>query len=519
MNMKTLDKLVEKFRVNVEKLPECSPLFRIQTDEEMRHGKRVFSERFVIRKKSHPEIHKLFLCVSRKTTKLFNEAFRVERESFTESGEAVDYKGLRAFIENNPESDLGVRFYSTPKQVRLGTLYDVSNSWYEFVNFRGCNPIYAPKSRPGFRRATSVTINPNSVVLRKNSGKNKRFENEIVLPTLLCGKKGMRIPTNVQCKANICEIRVTPVYNDFAVDIRYYLGFNDNRKYMAAKIARVAAIDLGVQNIVSIATNVNSRPLNIKGSRIIAINSFYSDRLNKCEKNSNKYRRLEKRHSDKIREELNCVAKCVVDYCDIHGIGSIAIGWGESAKKGFATETRRPIDMNFFVRRIERIAKRSNINVWTVSEDYTSSVSLLDWCCGILSEMFGAHLNPNPRIAPRLFRTKNFGIIDCDVNSAYNILSLVARKDVERLIKSTRKMNSGDRRQVVFPVVIRNARARCEYLAAMGECSKTSFYRDTRSWLQNRLSQEAEPFSDYFTRKYEELRAESYVPGFLTRHK
>lgn len=380
-------------------------------------------------------------------------------------------------------------FDRVPEDTRLGTVYDAADRWYKFMDeeyhmqkyykehgneisydlFTSMLPKL-PRTKMGVDRRRSFTINPNKIVVSKNphyvekrnrknykNGSRRTIENYCsliklpgkMIPNTYKGKlNNFYIPTMQEHKRDIVEIRVTPNRGIFNVDIKYRIqqmtkkpthnsydcyGFDTNR---------IAGIDFGLDNLMAVANNVGAAPLLIKGKSLVAMNTYYNEHIYHLLHNCGlgRYRHtkqticLDQRRMNKMHNMMNNAVVKLISYLDLIQCKTLVLGINSSLYDGFLKEKdlvdRRPLDFNYLIRRIYRACKRSNINVVTVGESYTSITSILD-------NQLPTKENKEPyrRVTNRLYMTQNFGIINADVNSAMQIICKYKKDAFHKVFK------------------------------------------------------------------------------------
>lgn len=468
---------------------------------------KLFNERYVITNKQS-NIYNTFVYHSIKSNRLYNTLNKIQREYFFNDNNIKEYvilyKQLVDYIDTN--SDKIDEYNTLCKSIRKGVIFDICDDWYKFMN---SFTRKLPKIRKGLNRRRTFTINPNNIKIIKNSNTNSNYKYLIRLPKDICDNN-ILIPTNIDSKSNIIDIRVSPNRGNFDINIKYKVSFNNNYEDMKEYDNRYVGIDLGIENLMAIANNVGAKPLLINGRRLSAINAYYNNLLSNCSIGSKKYNRLNRRRINKIKNFLNHCALIVYNYCDLIRVKKVYIGYSKSTKRGFKDKNDNSfkcIDYNYLIDMIKKNCKKSNINVQLVNEDYTSSTSVLDY----EYPSYKFH-NKNNRISNRLYKTKSYGIVNCDINSAMNIIEVHNRYSFTDILNpitvtADQKKKSMLRGQMVTPVVIKDPLMIQLHKDLIYQVYKNDCYIDSRTKQQNYLAQQAKPFKDYWSKRLEILRA------------
>lgn len=200
----------------------------------------------------------------------------------------------------------------------------------------------------------------------------------------------------------------------------------DNGKY--------AGIDIGVDNLISMATNDGMSPLIVNGKVPKSINQYYNKKLaysqSVCKQttgnnSSNRIRRLTKKRNRKIDDYLHKASRIVVNRCVEQGISTIVIGKNKNWKQ--KSKLSKRVNQNFvqlpFARLIQMIeykAKEYGIAVILTEESYTSGTSFLDGEAPIKE-----NYNKSRRVHRGLFKSNDGKLINADVNGAFQIMRKV----------------------------------------------------------------------------------------------
>lgn len=467
--LETLDRKLQWILINGKKIYNSKNRMSFTRIDEKTKDIVILNERYIITKENNPEVFNQFVEYSVLSNKLYNSANKLYKKQFFNTDNNFDdnklkmkfYQEFKNSIFNNIQCDfnsiskeeLNLRntFLETPRCIRLGVIYDVSNKWYKFME--SCYKYYLkeindipsiPKIRKGKDRRNSFTVNTDSIKIISNKEyihptnrikKSKyskksiiNYRNILILPEQF---GNLKIPVNCY-KGNIVEVRITPNRNRFVVDVKHTRQINLGKKftkgiYFKSK-NRIAGIDFGLDNLMAIANNTGSKPLLIKGKRLIGINSFYNDLLKKCKLNSNKYKRLEMRRQHIMYDILNKSVHHLIDYLEINRIGVLVLGVNDSMlQNSFLSlnnnEIIKKIDFKYLIQKIKIECNKINIEVKEIKDENLSSITdLLDnGCAGNLHMLhhYGTRL---PR-KHRLLYSLRFGLVNCDINSAINIIT------------------------------------------------------------------------------------------------
>ena len=239
--------------------------------------------------------------------------------------------------------------------------------------------------------------------------------------------KGIKIKTKKN-NYKVNQVRIVPGIGRYVVEVVYTVPDpvkkSDNSRY--------AAIDLGVNNLMTLTTNIDKYiPFVISGKRVKSINHYYNKKKahytslipkNKPYKTTKRLRRLEYKRYTKINDYFHKASRYIVNYLVSENINTLIIGNNKGWKQN--TNIGNVNNQNFvqipFYRLIQMLSykcKMSGINIEIITEEYTSKCSFLD------NEVIGKHDKYlGKRITRGLFISSSGKSINADVNGSYNIL-------------------------------------------------------------------------------------------------
>jgi putative transposase len=191
---------------------------------------------------------------------------------------------------------------------------------------------------------------------------------------------------------------------------------------------RIAGIDLGVNNLITLATNtVDTEPLIFNGGPLKAINNYYNKKKASLQalvgnRSSRAIGRLTRRRNRLVRAHLHVVSRKVVTYLVNCSVGTLVIGynagWKQCVNLGRVTN-QRFVALPFaqLVDMIAYKAQLAGIQVVMQEESYTSKCSFFDG-----EEVCKHVLYRGKRVHRGLFRTSRGTLVNADLNGAYNII-------------------------------------------------------------------------------------------------
>lgn len=238
-------------------------------------------------------------------------------------------------------------------------------------------------------------------------------------------------------KGKLKQIRFIPCSNKvYKIELVFECELTD----ALADNDRYLCIDLGVDNLATITTNIGTYPILLNGKGLKSINQYYNKIISakksilpfykngKQQSTSKLIERLYINRNNKISSYMHILSKFVVEYAEINNINTIIIGYNKGWKQD--SNIGKVNNQNFqqlpfltFVQQIEYKAKLKGISVERITEAYSSGTSFLD-----REPLTKKYYNKSRRIHRGLFKTNNNLLINADVNGSYQIMKKYLQK-------------------------------------------------------------------------------------------
>ena len=230
--------------------------------------------------------------------------------------------------------------------------------------------------------------------------------------------------TNI--KNRIIQCRFIPRGSHYTMEIVYEIDVPE----CLPDSDRVAAIDVGVDNFITMVNSMGENPIAVKGGVIKSINQYYNKQKAKIQselkkKNgmdwSKRLQKLSDKRFEKIKYQMHCISKYVIDYCVLYDIDTLIVGHNNQWKqenRGMQNFTYIPYDM--FFKMLQYKCENNGIRFIIIDESYTSGTSFLD-----KEDPIKENYNKKRRVHRGLFRSDKGEYINADVNGAYQILKKV----------------------------------------------------------------------------------------------
>ena len=352
-----------------------------------------------------------------KSKNLYNYANYIIRQEFINNGNWIKYNQLFQLVkESDPYKNIG-------SNVGQGTLRILDKNWKSF-----------------FKAIKDWKKNPNKYLGRpkipKYKDKDGRFllsldSNKVKLKDgyLYFAWKPFK-PYNNMFKTNaqerILQCRFIPRCGKYVMEIVYEIEVPD----ISETSDRVAAIDIGVDNFITMVNNIGENPIAVKGGVIKSINQFYNKQKANIQSElkkvngkdwSKKLQKLTDKRYEMIKYQMHCISKYVVDWCVLYGIDTLIVGHNDEwkqKKQGMQNFTYIPYEL--FIQMLAYKCENNGIRFIENEEAYTSGTSFLD-----SEDPVKENYNKERRVHRGLFIADCGKKINADVNGAYQILKKV----------------------------------------------------------------------------------------------
>jgi len=352
---------------------------------------------------------------------LYNEANYVVRQELFKTGKRIGYNKLDKQLKKSEN------YRTLPAQTAQQILRALERNWKSFFNamdeWREHPEKFNERPRPPkYKKKDGVFM----LIFTNQQVKVK--EGELIFPKVV----GLKLKTRI--KERIKQVRIIPKGVGYVVEIVYEKEIDTIERDKS----RVAGIDLGVRNLVTIANNIGEEPIVVKGGVVKSINQFFNKEKARLQriyakqgiKKSKRMKRLSAKRERKLKDFFHKVSKFVAEWCAKRNIGRLVIGynkeWKQEANLGKKNNQNFvQIPFLMLIQQIKYKAEERGIEVLLVEEDHTSKCSFLD------NEPVEHRDEYAGRRMRGLFKSARGTIINADVNAAYNIIRKAIPKAFE----------------------------------------------------------------------------------------
>ena len=348
---------------------------------------------------------------------LYNKALYLIRQHYFSTKEYLNYYKLSKLLVDTKDVD----FYALNTKVSRGTLLLLDR------NFKSFFSLIKKRKNKDYDKPIRIPR-----YLDKQGRYVATFEKRAVSKTFL--EKGLIklanisnvIKTKVELEA-LKEVRVLPRTNHYILEVVY----EKEEKQLSPNNGRYAAIDLGLNNLATVSSNVE-KPFIINGRPLKSINQRWNkhkanlqSNLKNNRKSSKQLTLVTEKRNNRVKDYLHKSSRKIVNFLVSNKISTLVIGYNEEWKQNINigkvnNQSFVTIPFLTFVQQLEYKCKLEGINVVITEESYTSKCSFLD---NEPLEKKDSYLGK--RISRGLFKTSTNKLINADLNGSLNILRKV----------------------------------------------------------------------------------------------
>ena len=372
------------------------------------------AERIII-KKDHPKFQLIDeMCFNSKN--LYNEANYAIRQEFIENGNYLNYYDMNKEFKTHENYKLCM---SQPANCTLRLLHKNWKSYFATIKdwkkhpekYLGMPklPNYLPKDG-----RFNWMIPNNSCVYDYENGE-VYFRLNIL--------KGYHWKS--RCLGRLIQVRFVPKGSYYVMEICYEIEIPD----CLSESNRIASIDIGVDNLVTMSNNVGESPLIINGKPLKSINQQYNKEKARIQSElmkrngqhwSKKLEDMSYKRHQRIKNYMHNASALVIKWCVEHNIDTLVVGKNDTwkqEKKHMQNFTSIPYEM--LLGQLQYKCENAGIKYIETNEAYTSGTSYLD-----NEAPTKENYNKERRVQRGLFQAKDT-LINADVNGSLQIMRKV----------------------------------------------------------------------------------------------
>ena len=230
-----------------------------------------------------------------------------------------------------------------------------------------------------------------------------------------------------RCLGRLIQVRFIPRGSCYVMEIVYETEIPDTKE----NNNRIASIDLGVNNLVTMSNNIGLNPIIINGKGIKSINQYYNKQLAK-EKSLLKIRHgkdwskkldvLTHKRYQRIKNYMHNTSAYIVQWCLKNNINTLVVGknkkWKQKSEMNkISNQKFIQIPYEMLLGQLKYKCENAGINYVEVDESYTSGTSFLDQ-----EYPDKSNYDRTRRIVRGLFKSNSGLLINSDVNGSLQIM-------------------------------------------------------------------------------------------------
>ena len=389
-------------------------------ESEVRNEVKVQRAEQIIIRKNHPK-YKLIdeMCYNSKN--LYNEANYMIRQEFIANKNYLNYYDMNKEFKTHENYKA---CFSQPANCTLRLLDKNWKSYFRAIKDWKKNPekyLGMPKLPKYLKKDGRYPwMIPNNSCLYDKENGELYFRLNIL--------KGYRF--KCRCLGRLIQVRFIPRGSCYVMEIVYETEIPDTK----TESNRIASIDLGVDNLVTMTNNIGLNPIIINGKGIKSINQYYNKRIAK-EKSLLKIRHSKdwskkldgitfKRYQ-RIKNYMHNASSYIVKWCAENDIDTLVVGknkeWKQNASMSKGSNQKFvDIPYQMLLQQLKYKCENAGIKYIETEESYSSGTSFLDE-----EEPIKQNYDKSRRIERGLFKSNSGLLINSDVNGSLQIMMKV----------------------------------------------------------------------------------------------
>lgn len=236
--------------------------------------------------------------------------------------------------------------------------------------------------------------------------------------------------TKIPEDSKLIQLRFVPKNGEYIMEVVYEIEIPDIEDISE----RIAAIDLGVDNLMTVTTNCGIQPFVINGKPLKSINQYYNKKISEMRSDlklkhnrdwSSEMQRFTTKRNYKVDDYIQKSTRMVVNFCKENNIDTLVCGYNSGWKQD--SDMNKVNNQKFvsipharIISRLKYKCENKGILFKSPEESYTSGTSFLDGELPIKE-----NYDKSRRVHRGLFITKKGEYINADVNGSYQIMKKV----------------------------------------------------------------------------------------------
>lgn len=352
---------------------------------------------------------------------MYNEANYVIRQKFIEEGKYVSYKEMNVKFKTRDNYKLT---FSQPANCTLRLLDKNWKSYFRSIRDWKEHPekyLGMPKLPKYLKKDGRFPwMIPNNQLVYDYEKGTVYIRNRLLND----------YKWKCRCLGRIIQVRFIPRSSCYVMEIVYEVEIPN------AKIEtnRIASVDLGVDNLVTMTNNIGLNPIIINGKGVKSTNQYYNKRLAK-EKSllkirhnkdwSNKLDTITFKRHRRIKNYMHNTSSYIVKWCVENEIDTLVVGenkeWKQNVFMGKENNQKfMVIPYQMLLQQLKYKCENVGIKYIETEESYSSGTSFLDG-----ENPIKQNYDKSRRIERGLFKSNTGLLINSDVNGSLQIMMKV----------------------------------------------------------------------------------------------
>ena len=352
---------------------------------------------------------------------MYNEANYVIRQKFIEEGKYVSYKEMNVKFKTRDNYKLT---FSQPANCTLRLLDKNWKSYFRSIRDWKEHPekyLGMPKLPKYLKKDGRFPwMIPNNQLVYDYEKGTVYIRNRLLND----------YKWKCRCLGRIIQVRFISRGSCYVMEIVYEIEIPN------AKIEtnRIASVDLGVDNLVTMTNNIGLNPIIINGKGVKSTNQYYNKRLAK-EKSllkirhnkdwSNKLDTITFKRHRRIKNYMHNTSSYIVKWCVENEIDTLVVGknkeWKQNVFMGKENNQKfMAIPYQMLLQQLKYKCENVGIKYIETEESYSSGTSFLDG-----ENPIKQNYDKSRRIERGLFKSNTGLLINSDVNGSLQIMMKV----------------------------------------------------------------------------------------------
>ena len=380
------------------------------------------------------------------TNNLYNHASFIVRQNYFNNKTSEGYaKYLNNFdtwkiIKKMEEEN----YKQLPGQTTQSVLKNLNENWKSYFSAikeykKNPSKFKGFPKHPGYKKKT-VDGGLNIVTLPSPGVCHVKDDGLIHIAPKFFGKdpKFTIKPYLMPETAKLKQVRFRPKDNYFVVEI-IYDEQTDTTLPEDFESKRIASIDIGLDNLLTVTNNVGTQPIIISGRMLKSKNKYFNhkiaeakSKLDNCQNKkgtvskqkrvgtSKEIKRLWQKRENIMQTEFHKASRIVIDYCKEHDIDTLVIGHNKGQKQESNLKNFVQVPVFSIIKKLEYKCADAGIKLIETEESYTSGTSFLDGELPVKE-----NYDRSRRTKRGLFVSNNGVKINSDINGSLQIMRKV----------------------------------------------------------------------------------------------